>query len=131
LTTYNLRKILYPGELEEMVNTRRRRGGASTRKNRGLVSKVYSPIHHAFMAGEEAVAAVTNTARNVVSTGIRGVDKIGRSVTGHADAAVRNVFSRRRSGGARRKSRKASRKGRKASRKGRKASRKSRKNRRN
>ena len=105
-----------------MVNTRRRRGGASTRKNRGLVSKVYSPFHHAFMAGEEAVAAVTNTARNVVSTGIRGVDKIGRSVTGHADAAVRNVFSRKRSGGAR-KSRK-SRKGRK----GRKGSRKNRRN---
>ena len=109
-----------------MVNTRRRSNRrASTRKNSGLVSKVYSPVHHAFMAGEEAVAAVTNTARNVVSTGIRGVDKIGRSVTGHADAAVRNVFSRKRSGGA---SRKASRKNRKASRKNRKASRKNRRN---
>ena len=115
-----------------MVNTRRRSNRrASTRKNSGLVSKVYSPFHHAFMAGEEAVAAVTNTARNVVSTGIRGVDKIGRSVTGHADAAVRNVFSRKRSGGASRKNRKASRKNRKASRKNRKASRKNRKNRRN
>lgn len=105
-----------------MAKTRRnRRGGASTRKNRGIVSTIYSPIHHAFLAGEEAVSAVTNTARNVVRTGIRGVDKVGRSVTGHADAAVRNVFSRKRRGGKRRA----------GSRKSRKASRKSRKNRRN
>jgi len=100
-----------------MPNSRRRntrRGGAMTRKNRssGLVSRLYSPLHHAFLAGEEAVSAVTNTARNVVSTGIRGVDRIGRSVTGHADGAVKNVFSRRRQGGGRR--RKNSRKNRKS-----------------
>ena len=118
-----------------MAKTRRNRhGGASTRRNRGIVSTIYSPIHHAFLAGEEAVSAVTNTARNVVRTGIRGVDKIGRSVTGHADSAVRNVFSRKRRGGSRkasRKNRKASRKNRKASRKNRKASRKNRRNHRN
>ena len=110
-----------------MPNSRRRntrRGGAMTRKNRsrGLVSRLYSPLHHAFLAGEEAVSAVTNTARNVVSTGIRGVDRIGRSVTGHADGAVKNVFSRRRKGGGRR---------RKGSSRRRKGSRRSRKNRRN
>ena len=89
-----------------MPNTRR------NRKSRGVVSTLYSPLHHAFVAGEEVASAITNTARNVVRTGIRGVDKVGRSVTGHADAAVRNVFSRKRRGGKRsgRKSRKASRK---------------------
>ena len=106
-----------------MSNSRRRntrRGGAMTRKNRrnGIVSRLYSPLHHAFLAGEEAVSAVTNTARNVVSTGIRGVDRIGRSVTGHADGAVRNVFTRRRQGGGRRRrhSRKTKRSRRKAKR---------------
>jgi len=93
-----------------MPNTRR------NRKSRGIVSTLYSPFHHAFVAGEEATTAVTNTARNVVRTGIRGIDKIGRSVTGHADAALRNDFKRR--GGKRntRKNSKASRKNRKASR---------------
>ena len=74
----------------------------STRKSRGLVSKLYSPLHHAFLAGEETVSALTNTARNVVRTGIRGVDRVGSSVTRHADSAVRNVFTRKsRKGGSR------------------------------
>lgn len=97
-----------------MPNTRR------NRKSRGVVSTLYSPLHHAFVAGEEVASAITNTARNVVRTGIRGVDKVGRSVTGHADAAVRNVFSRKRRGGKRRT----------GSRKNRKANRKTRRNRR-
>jgi len=88
-----------------MANTRR------NRKSRGLITTLYSPFHHAFAAGEEATAAVTNTARNVVRTGIRGVDKIGRSVTGHANSAVRNLVSRKRKGGKRstRRSRKSRR----------------------
>jgi hypothetical protein len=97
----------------------------STRKSRGLVSRLYSPLHHAFLAGEEGVAAVTNTARNIVRTGIRGVDRVGSSVTRHADGAVRNVFTRKSRNGGGRKNRRNSRKNRRNSRKNR------RKNRRN
>ena len=106
----------------------------NTRKSRGLVSRLYSPLHHAFLAGEEGVAAVTNTARNIVRTGIRGVDRVGSSVTRHADGAVRNVFTRKsRNGGARknRKNRRNSRKNRRSRKGSRKNRRNSRKNRRN
>ena len=101
-------------------------GSRRTRKSRGLVSRLYSPLHHAFLAGEEGVAAVTNTARNIVRTGIRGVDRVGSSVTRHADGAVRNVFTRKsRNGGGRksRRSRRSRRTSRRNSRKNRKSSR--------
>jgi hypothetical protein len=92
----------------------------STRKNtsRGLISRVYSPIHHTLSA-----------AKSIVDTGLTGIDKMGLSLTGHANAAIRNVFSRKggKSRRAERKSRKAERKSRKAERKSRKAERKSRK----
>jgi hypothetical protein len=101
-----------------MARSSTRRGG------KGLFTRLYSPIGHLFLAGKESVGAVTNTAKGVVGEGIGGLDKIGRSVTGHANMAVRNVFSR--------KNRKnATRRGGAASRKNRKASRKNRKNRRN
>ena len=106
-----------------MPNTRRNR----SRKNRGLATALYSPFHHAFMAGEEAVNAVANTAKGVAKLGIRGVNRVGSSVTGHTDAAIKGVFSRKRRGG-----RRASRKNRRNSRKNmRKSRRNSRKNRRN
>lgn len=100
----------------------------STRKSRGLVSRLYSPLHHAFLAGEEGVAAVTNTARNIVRTGIRGVDRVGSSVTRHADGAVRNVFTRKSRNGGSRKNRRTSRKNRRTSRKNRKNRKSSRRN---
>ena len=80
----------------------------STRRNRalrggaGLFSKLYSPIGHLFQATGEAVETVTNTARNVARKGISGVNRIGRSVTSHANMAVRNVVSRKRRGNSRR-----------------------------
>jgi hypothetical protein len=77
------------------------------------------------MAGEEAVGAVTNTVKGVARTGIRGVNRIGRSVTGHANSAIRNVVSRKRRGGRR------SRKNRRNSRKNMRKNRRSRRNRRN
>ncbi len=87
----------------------------ATRKHsrKGLLGRVYSPIHHTLMA-----------AKNIMGTGLNGIDSMGLSLTGHANAAVRNVFTRK---GGRKASRKASRKSRKASRKSRKASRKNRK----
>lgn len=78
----------------------------ATRKHskKGLLGRVYSPIHHTLMA-----------AKNIVGTGISGIDSMGLSLTGHANAAVRNVFTRK---GGRKASRKSSRKAsRKSSRK--------------
>lgn len=85
----------------------------SSRKGKGLFSRLYSPIGHLFAASKESVGAVTNTAKGVVGEGIHGLDRIGRSVTGHANLAVRDLLAR--------KSRKANRKSRKG-RKNRKAS---------
>ena len=84
------------------------------KSRRGLVSRLYRPLHHALVVGEEAVSAVTNTARNVVRTGIRGVDRVGTSVTGHADGAIRNLVSRksRRGGSRSRKNRRSTRRNR-------------------
>jgi hypothetical protein len=67
----------------------------------GIFSKLWSPFHHASVAAGEAVGAVTDTTRNVAKTTLRGVDRIGSSVTGHANAAIRGVFSRKRRGGRR------------------------------
>jgi hypothetical protein len=94
--------------------TRRSRSRRS-RRGGGLASKLYSPISHLLQATGEAVGTVTNTVKSVAKTGIKGVNNIGNSVTKHADAAVRNVSSR--------KGLKASRKSRKASRKSRRAGR--------
>ena len=94
-----------------------RRGTRGTRRSRGIFSRLYSPIGHLLNASKESVGAVTNTAKGVVGEGIGGLDKIGRSVTGHANQAVKNVFTRK--GGKRR----ATRKGSKKTRKGRKTTR--------
>ena len=66
------------------------------RKRKGLFSKIYSPVGHLVAATGEAVGTVTNTARDAVKLGLKGVNNIGSSVTGHANAAVRDVFSRKR-----------------------------------
>jgi hypothetical protein len=100
-----------------MVNSRKnrsRRGGArrpASRRNGGIFRRIYSPVSHLLQATGNAVGTVTNTTRNVAKMGLRGVDSIGLSVTGHANAAVRNLVSRKS-----RKNRKANRKSRKAGR---------------
>ena len=76
-----------------------------TRRSRGIFSRLYAPIGHLLSAGKESVGAVTNTAKGVVGEGIHGLDKIGRSVTKHANMAVKDVFTRKRRGGGKRKAR--------------------------
>jgi hypothetical protein len=84
-----------------------RRGTRRThRSGKGVFSRLYSPIGHLFAAGKESVGAVTNTAKGVVGESLHGLDRIGRSVSGHANMAVRDLFKTR-------KARKASRKTRK------------------
>jgi hypothetical protein len=73
---------------------------ASRRNNmmggRGLFGTLYSPIGHLLQATGNTVSAVTNTTRNVAKRGLSGLNRVGRSVTGHANMAVRNVVSRKR-----------------------------------
>lgn len=96
------------------MNSRR---NMSRKNRRGVFSYVYRPVGHVIQAANSSVRAVTNTARNVVSSGLRGVNRVGRSVTGHANSAVSGLLSFKGRKGYRKASRKASRKTRKASRK--------------
>ena len=68
---------------------------SSRSSRRGLFTRLDSPISHLLMAGNESVGAVANTGKGVLGQGFRGVNKIGRSVTGHANQAVRNLLSRK------------------------------------
>ena len=56
--------------------------------SRGLIERVYSPVHHTIAA-----------AKNVVNTGLSAINKMGSNVTRHADMAVSDIFSKRRRGG--------------------------------
>lgn len=67
----------------------------SRRATRGIVSRVYSPLHHLFQASENTVGVVTNTARNVVKRGIKAVNNVGVAVTKHANMTIKNVTGRR------------------------------------
>jgi hypothetical protein len=84
------------------ANRKSRRAERKSRKNRrtrrggGLFGKIYSPVSHLLMATENAVGTVTGTVDTVTKSGLRGVNRIGKSVTGHANAAVRNLVSRKR-----------------------------------
>lgn len=75
-----------------MVKTRRTR---SSRSRRGIVSRVYSPLHHIFQASGDTVGVVTNTARNIVKRGIKAVNNVGIAVSKHANMTIKNVTGRR------------------------------------
>lgn len=83
------------------------RRGTRKSRNFGLFSRLYSPVGHLLAASKESVGAVANTAKGVVGESITGLDKIGKSVSGHANMAVRDLLKRKsRKGGKRRGSRK-------------------------
>lgn len=66
-----------------------------TRKT-NVFRRLYSPIKHTIMAGKETVSAVTNTAKHVTCEGLSGLDKVGSSVTKHANMAVNDLLGKRR-----------------------------------
>lgn len=74
-----------------------------TRKT-AVFRTLYSPLKHAILASKESVSAVTNTARNVACDGLSGLNRIGSSVTTHANMAVNDLLGKR--GKSRRKTRK-------------------------
>lgn len=92
--------------------TRRSRGRKGSRKhggskkNLGLFGRVYSPVNHLFMAAENSVNSLAKGTGSIVRTGLNSVNKVGKSVSGHADNAVRNIVSRKRKSRKHRKSRK-------------------------
>jgi hypothetical protein len=68
---------------------------AKTRRSRGLISRVYSPLHHLFQASEDTVGVVTNTARNIVKRSIKAVNNVGSSLSRHANMTIKNVTGKR------------------------------------
>ena len=76
----------------------------ATRKTK-IFRRLYSPIKHAVMASKDTVSAVTNTAKHVTCEGLTGLDKIGSSVTRHANMAVNDLLGKRRRKGKSRRSR--------------------------
>jgi len=74
----------------------RKHGGAKSKKSLGLFGRVYSPVNHLFMAAENSVNSLARGTGTIVRTGLNSVNKVGKSVSGHADQAVRNIVSRRR-----------------------------------
>jgi hypothetical protein len=66
------------------------------RRGGGIFSKVlYGPVHEVLGFAGNTVGTITNTAKGVAHTGLRGVNRLGRSVTHRADAAVGKLLSRR------------------------------------
>ena len=65
---------------------------AKTRKaGRGIFGFLMRPVSALLQGTKGVVRKGTNTARNVVSRGINGVNSIGRTVSGAANGAIRNV----------------------------------------
>jgi hypothetical protein len=62
---------------------------------RGLFGTIYSPISHTLRAARSSVNAVANTSKGVVGLGFRGLNRVGRSVTNHANMAVSNVLGKK------------------------------------
>ncbi len=65
-----------------------------TRKTK-VFRRLYSPLKHAIMAGKESVGAVTNTTKAVACDGLSGLNRIGSSVTTHANMAVNDLLGSR------------------------------------
>ncbi len=90
-----------------MAKSRRNVSRKASRKNRksrranrknsvGLAGKLYGPIHQVIGLAQNTVSTVTNTTRNVAKKGLQGVNRIGQSITGRTDKAIRGLISRKR-----------------------------------
>ncbi len=83
----------------------------ATRKSKGklrLFGRVYSPLHHLLQATRNVSDSVFQRTGKIVKEGIGAVDNVGKSVTDHANMAVRNITGKRKNRKNSRKSRKAS-----------------------
>jgi hypothetical protein len=71
------------------------RRGARKGRSRGLFSRVYSPVSHTLMFGKNSTSTVANTAKGVARMGFSGVNNIGKSLSGHLNGMIRNIFTRK------------------------------------
>jgi hypothetical protein len=73
----------------------KRGGRRMSKKSLGLFGRVYSPVNHLFMAAENSINSLARGTGSIARTGLNSVNKVGKSITRHADEAVRNVVSRK------------------------------------
>ena len=68
-----------------------RNNSNNSRKNgrtSGILSYLYKPINQIIQAANNVTRATTNTVQKVVHNTANGVNRVGKSVTGRADAIV-------------------------------------------
>ena len=83
---------------------------AKTRKSgRGIFGFLMRPVSGLLQGTKGIVRKGANTARNIVSRGINGVDAVGQKVASTANGAIRNVNPFRGRKGTRRNGRKSRR----------------------
>lgn len=74
-----------------MAHTRRHRKSSK----KGLFGYVYGPVGQTIKAADNVTRATANTLRDVISTGLHGVERIGSKVTSRADKAIRGLLPKR------------------------------------
>jgi hypothetical protein len=69
-----------------------------TRKNggSGLVSRLWSPFKHLFMATGESAKGVTGAGGKIVKNAINAARRVGNTYAKHSNQAIRNLTRRRR-----------------------------------
>ena len=91
-----------------------RRSSRRSRRARGPIGTLYSPIHHGISAGRNVIRSGIGVAGSIVDTGLGGIDNAASSVASHANMTLRNIYkgtiggrrrSTRRRGGRRRSTR--------------------------
>jgi len=67
-----------------------------TRSNRGIVSRLYGPLHRLFNFSGKTVGVATNTVRNVTKRGLKAVNNVGLAAASGLNAAGRNLVGKTR-----------------------------------
>ncbi len=62
----------------------------------GVFGYVYKPVDYTLRAADDVTRATTNTIRNIISTSLTGLDRVGRKVTNRADNVVNSILMRKR-----------------------------------
>jgi hypothetical protein len=61
-----------------------------------LTNRLYGPAHEVVGFGKNVTGTLAGTAQKFVNTGLNGINRLGRSVTGRTNAALSKLLSRRR-----------------------------------
>jgi len=68
-----------------------RRGGTRKGSRSGLVSLLWSPFKHLFMASGESAQKLGSTAGKVIKESMKGVEGVGSSFSRHANEAIGGI----------------------------------------